>query len=1087
MDIDGKIKFAADEIRSLGAIAIIGAGISLEQGFPLTQNLQMLLWNALDSDEIALKELAEKFGCKLSPAKILIGDDPYKTNLAFNILASRPVARRKFQYSFKKLNDEQIIKPSIPHDIISELLHRGIIKMVISLNWDTLLETAYHRRYGCTLNPGADWLRKPHGDAANPDLKWILPNEAAYLPDDIIQEISKIAKDHPRILLIIGYSEKDEVIVSKIINPLSNQWRVIRIDPHTTDESSIRLTAQEALCKLSAYINTTPEVLGWEYINFNNQHNLGSALIGIGLGPADVNVCPRLPEVDTAKQQLEVAGSSVIIGERGSGKSLIAYQTAYDLNKDGWEILRLINITQTKELLMAHVLDLPRKSLLIIDNAQVLDKNVVFYILENASDKLWILIVSTDDSISNRYNKIHVASKRAVSIIAEAFKNRQKEILPIIQKLDKDIGEGFLEMPLEYRITNAAESDTPWQFNFILTGGWHRAGNELTILYEMERFDLLLTAISVKQIISLDAGPSLEWLQKASKILGKDRSWMTCALQALRGRHLIIEGDTIRCPHVRFSEVVIDIVYNNPKENYHEQLIDIFRIALNEGIPSLKGIYWAFISWRSAKNSSYLFESIIDSQILVSIMNRCWAASYNEDIDYASRVLSLLVTWYLKRFDDVALNSKLIAKWIEEADAKSVYGLGELLNSLGQKDHKLTEIIIDRVHPQIIANNLTQISISDAYVWGYFLGRLVYAAPRGWLIRLRDSLDSSALDSLFSNVEAKINDIDSLNELAQGIFSLDRSLGIKLVDLVIPQITSAINYNTIKFQNIFDIVSFVLGYTPDFLRHKEPSKDQKQIAYKLADGINTKSIAQFISQSRRRDWQNYAELVYFLNEVMPEKATQIVHLVDLNALDDTAKGLWGNQPHELICMISALAEGDDYEPARSWINRHSSELVSLHPLLVAIAPESTTAILRQGYILDLKLGDLANWNIAALVIRRLSIVDKELASIVLRTNHQGIAQGFVLKRHDCNYKGLPEFLELMGELSPDVLRECLESLDPTTIRISWSERLKGNSRKVNGKAEERKAAEALINLSIDKNITLLANVTHELKKYMSVD
>jgi hypothetical protein len=216
-------------------------------------------------------------------------------------------------------------------------------------------------------------------------------------------------------------------------------------------------------------------------------------------------------------------------------------------------------------------------------------------------------------------------------------------------------------------------------------------------------------------------------------------------------------------------------------------------------------------------------------------------------------------------------------------------------------------------------------------------------------------------------VEVKINDIDSLNELAQGISSLDHSLGIKLVDLVIPKITSAINYDIIKFHVIFDIISFVLGFAPDFLRHKEPSQDQKQIAYKLADGINARSIAQFISQSRRRDWQNYAKLVDFLNEVMPEKATQIAHLVDLNALDDTAKDLWKNQPHELICMISALAAGDDYEPARSWINRHSSELVSLHPLLVAIAPESTTAILRQGYILDLKLGDLANWNIASLV------------------------------------------------------------------------------------------------------------------------
>lgn len=252
--------------------------------------------------------------------------------------------------------------------------------------------------------------------------------------------------------------------------------------------------------------------------------------------------------------------------------------------------MRLINIKQPKELLVANVLNLPRKSLLIIDNAQALDKDVVSYILENASDKLRVLIISTDDNVSVRHNKIRVASKRAVSIIAEAFKNRQKEILPIIQKLDKDIGEGFLEMPLEYRITNAAESDTPWQFNFILTGGWHRAGTELTILNEMERFDLLLTAISVKQIVSLDTGSSLEWLEKVSKILGKDRSWLTRAIQALKDRHLIIEGDTIRCPHVRFCEVVIDIVYNNQKEKYHEQLIDIFRIALNEGMPSLKGI-----------------------------------------------------------------------------------------------------------------------------------------------------------------------------------------------------------------------------------------------------------------------------------------------------------------------------------------------------------------------------------------------------------------------------------------------------------------------------------------------------------------
>lgn len=159
------------------------------------------------------------------------------------------------------------------------------------------------------------------------------------------------------------------------------------------------------------------------------------------------------------------------------------------------------------------------------------------------------------------------------------------------------------------------------------------------------------------------------------------------------------------------------------------------------------------------------------------------------------------------------------------------------------------------------------------------------------------------------------------------------------------------------------------------------------------------------------------------------------------------------------------------------------EFASLDPLLVAIAPESTTAILRQGYCLDLKLDDLANWNLAALVIKRLSSVDKELTSMVLRTNQQGITQGFVLKRHDCDYEGFPEFLNLMSDLAPDILRECLEALDSTTIMTSWSERLEGKSRKVNGKAEERKAAEALINLIIDQNITSLVDVVQELKKH----
>ena len=812
-------------MRSYGAIAILGAGISLGQGFPLTSHLQMLLWRAFDSDLNALNELARKLGQDPSAAKILIGDDPKKTSLALEILASSPVARKTFQYSFKKLNDDKIKTPSIAHDIISKLLHRGNIEMVISLNWDTLLETAYHRHYGIIISP--DRLKKPHGDVTNPDSNWILPNEVSDLSEEIVQEITVVAEERPRILLIIGYSEKDEEIVSKIITPLSDQWRVVRVSPNSHGEDNIPLTAEEALPKLYEYIhNNKSEVPGCEYINFNNKHDLGAALSGIGLTPADVNVCPRLPEVDTAKKQLEVAGSSVIIGEMGCGKSLIAYQTAYELNIDGWEILRLNEMKQPKEHLIEHLLNLSSKSLLIIDNAQGYDKDILSYFLENASsDKLRILIITTEDNLP-RHDEIHVAGENSVSIIAEDFRNRQNELLPIIQKLDESIGEGYFDTSLEQRIKVAAESSKiPWQFNFILTGGWIRAKGELTSLYENERFNLLLAAISIKQIVSLDTGSSLEWLENASKILGNDKSWMNDALQILKDRHLIIKKNTIRCPHVRFSEKVIDIVFKNQKDKCHDQLINLFRIAINEEIPSLKGVLWAFNLNLSSETSLYLFKDIIDAHTLNIIIERCWAASSNEDIDYASRILSRLVSWFPNIIDDFKSNSELIAKWITEANAESVYGLGKFLNHLSQIDQELTKVIIEHVDPQIISSDLAKISISDAYVWGYFLGRLVNAASDEWLMQLKISIDSSSMEQLFLDVKIDAYDISSIDELAQGISNLDYALGIKLIDLAAPKLAEAINKNIIKFSDITHIIWFVLGFAPDFLSQDEPSLD----------------------------------------------------------------------------------------------------------------------------------------------------------------------------------------------------------------------------------------------------------------------
>lgn len=1081
--IEEKIKKLAGEIRIYGAVAVIDAGISLEPGFPLTAKLQAFLWQALDEDENALRMLANKLGHDLCSAKILVGDNPTRNSFALEAIASSPKAWLKFQSSFKKLNDERIRKPSIAHDVISELLHRRIIEIVISLNWDTLLECSYHRRYGSFLEVGKKWLKKPHGDAAEPDIKWIFPHEKGFVPEDVLQEIGSLAKDYPRVLLIIGYSEKDEEVFSKLIQPLSDHWRIIRIGPNAINELDIPLSAQEAFPILYRELNLGLEVPGWEYVSFDNQHDIGPALLGRGLGPADVESCPRLPEVDMVKRQVEVARSAMIVGDSGCGKSLIAYQTAYDLMKDGWEILRFVDTDQSRERIINPILKLPRKSVLIIDNAQQLDGQIIINLLEKASNDRIIIIISTieyAEHLSINCNEIKVASSRAVSVIAEAFRNRRDEIAKLVRKLDEDIGEGYLDTSLERRISEASESHSgqikiiPWQFNFVLTGGWRRAKDEIINLRESERFDLLLVAIGARQFVLQDADVSFEWLEVACSIYEKDNAWLNRGIQLLKRRRLIVDNTNLRLPHLQFSKIVLNIVYNERNDIYREKLIELFRRVMLYDSPSLPGINWLLnaVRFNEALRFSGFYE-IMDSRTWTTISNRCWEACSDNDRGNAAFVLNTLIEWYPKQVEILFSKSEMLGQWVEEVNANSAAGLGWWLNDLGQKDHLLTECIIGHADPKVVANSLAKASSSEAQIWGYFLGRLAFAASREWLSKLNVAFNIEALREIF--ICAKAHDLLSISELADGIACFDLDLSLELVDLSRETIADAINNNIIKFGDIFEMILGVLGYGPRFLLHREPSEKQRQIAFKLVNCLDPSSISQYLSISSRRDWESHADLLSFIEEIMPQKAKQIASKVNFDALDLAATGLWKNPPSELLFIIQALAVEENYDPARSWVNRHNGELVKLNPLLAAVAPEAAATALRSGCSLNLALDDLAHWELAATAIQSLSRVDKDMACEVLTENYKDISKGFLFKRGDCEFNNFPLFLSLMNELTPDVLRRTLESIDTAIIETTWAQRLRGEK-------EERQAVEALIDIAILVGPDSLANMAKKLSQ-----
>ena len=522
MSLRDVIRQAADELRSWGAVAVIGSGASFPAGFPLNRQLTALLWHAIDADKQLCKDLARRFSSKGRNGKHVIGDDQERICVAYEGVKRSVLARQAFQRGFAYLDSERGREPSVAHDALAELVHRGCVNRVVSLNWDTLLERAYRHRYGVSINVEKPILGKPHGDAADPGSDWVLPNEPGNIPDELVQEIHDMAKSRPRCLLIIGYSERDENVVERLIQPLSDRWRVIRIGPGVQGELGIPVTAEQALPQLVKVAFPQPEAVGWEHVTFEPQHDLANAIAGYRLGPADVKACPRLPEVSVVHALLQSTKGVEIVGESGCGKSITAYQAAFDMHRDGWEVLRLFSNVKSLDDPIAAFSNLHHRTLLILDDAQTLDRCISRRLLEFASDRLAVIVVTTDET-AIRGRGVHIAGERAVRTLADEFAKRRDKVLSVVQAFDNTIGEGYLDGALEDRLREAAKSGSPWQLNFVLRGGWRTAGREIAVLRDKNRADLLLGAVAAGQIVSLDAGVSEEWLYAVTRAMGRDK------------------------------------------------------------------------------------------------------------------------------------------------------------------------------------------------------------------------------------------------------------------------------------------------------------------------------------------------------------------------------------------------------------------------------------------------------------------------------------------------------------------------------------------------------------------------------------
>ncbi|NGY85233.1 hypothetical protein F6Y05_02135 [Bacillus megaterium] len=75
--------------------------------------------------------------------------------------------------------------------------------------------------------------------------------------------------------------------------------------------------------------------------------------------------------------------------------------------------------------------------------------------LENSSqDRKFILAITDDFSLEGP--SITISNTQSVKTVYEAYLQRKNEVLGLVSKLDKDVNENFLGMPIERRLEIAS-------------------------------------------------------------------------------------------------------------------------------------------------------------------------------------------------------------------------------------------------------------------------------------------------------------------------------------------------------------------------------------------------------------------------------------------------------------------------------------------------------------------------------------------------------------------------------------------------------------------------------------------------------
>jgi hypothetical protein len=600
----------------------------------------------------------------------------------------------------------------------------------------------------------------------------------------------------------------------------------------------------------------------------------------------------------------------------------------------------------------------------------------------------------------------------------------------VIAQLDPHLGDGYLDEPLTRRLRQArSTAKTPWQFTYILTGGWRRIRGSLAELRREDGYDLMVGLVATVQEIRLDGIAERDELMALTEAAGRDASWAEAALLAAEHQRLIVsEGSGYRLPHLRFCESVFTSVLDGTGR---QEMLSGLAAAIERPGYTLAGISWLLRALRFSEEPWRRSDQL--SAITASkLAARCWKAPAAEAgaASYVLDALRLSNTETVK----VAPQADVIAAWISEAVPESMQGLANLVNSLYNEDHGNLEGICSRIQSPGLIRAFEQSGWPDAYLFGELFDRLGLG-PDPFRDQVRQEIDRDAFRSLFSAWPlADESDLYLLSGALRGLASFDLDLALEQVEgLAAPIGDRWQRAFHAGYSELMDI-QFLLGFGPHFLRRRKPGPQGRRIMRKISQALDPESVATQITHSKRREWNGVGEGLLLVREVSQPLAEDIATRIDFKRLDEATAPFWATPIGELGNLLIGLAVTDDDEPASRWLESNLHRVIWVDPLAIQLAPAACVKRLQEsGDTLDLGHATL-NWGFTADGLIVLARTDPDLARSSVAKYATRLASSFVAAALDDEAARL---IGLLIEVAPDEFRQALGSIDPTKARTMW--------------------------------------------------